>query len=64
MTNTQTLHKAATGYYNLHREELLKAGWVIKKETDEILVLELSKSADEDTKAVQSGTYDPKESVR
>lgn len=56
MTNTQILHKAATGYYNLHREELLKAGWVIKIETDEILVLELSKSTDADNKAVQNGT--------
>lgn len=53
----QKLFKHVIGYYELHKQELLAAGYVITQDTEEYTLFEkTSKSADEDEKAVQNGT--------
>lgn len=59
MVRKQTIYKAASGYYKLHKEELLQSGYTITQDTEEFSIFEKqepSKGSDEDVKAVQNGT--------
>jgi len=54
-----TLYKQVSGYYELHKAELLSSGYAITQETNDYSVFEkikVSKGSDEDMKAVQNGT--------
>lgn len=40
MVKTQTIYKAASGYYKLHKEELLQNGYTITQDTEEFSIFE------------------------